>query len=115
MVDAFLAAARGGDFAGLLAVLDPDVVLRADAAAVRIGSSPVLRGAAAVAEMFSGKARAARPALIDGVVGAVWAPGDVPRVALAMTIANGKIVAIDAIAEPERLGQVGLTILETSG
>ncbi len=112
MVDAFLAAARGGDFAGLLAVLDPDVVLRADAAAVRIGSSPVLRGAA-VADMFSGKARAARPALIDGVVGAVWAPGDVPRVALAMTIANGKIIAIDAIADPERLGQIGLALLNS--
>ena len=111
VVDAFLAAARGGDFAGLLAVLDPEIVLRADAAAVRMGSSPVLRGAAAVAEMFSGNARAARPALIDGVVGAVWAPNDVPRVALAMTIANGKIIAIDALADSERLGQLDLTIL----
>lgn len=111
VVDAFLAAARGGDFAGLLAVLDPEIVLRADAAAVRMGSSPVLRGATAVAEMFSGNARAARPALIDGVVGAVWAPNDVPRVALAMTIANGKIIAIDALADSERLGQLDLTIL----
>lgn len=95
VVDAFLAAAC------------------ADAAAVRMGSSPVLRAAAAVAEMLSGKARAARPALIDGVVGAVWAPGDVPRVALAVTIANGKIIAIDAIADPERLGQIGLALLNS--
>ena len=111
VVDAFLAAARGGDFAGLLAVLDPDVVFRADAEAVRFGSPPVVRGAAAVANNFSGKARAARPALIDGAIGAVWAPGGKPRVALNMTIANGKIVAITAIADPARLGELDLAML----
>lgn len=106
VVDAFLAAARGGDFAGLLAVLDPDVVFRADAEAVRFGSAPVVRGAAAVATNFSGKARAARPALINGAIGAVWAPGGKPRVALNMTIANGKIVAITATADPDRLREL---------
>jgi RNA polymerase sigma-70 factor (ECF subfamily) len=111
VVDAFLAAARGGDFAGLLAVLDPDVVFRADPEAVRIGASPVVRGASAVATNFSGQARAARPALVNGAIGAVWAPGGKPRVVLNMTIADGKIVAIDAIAEPARLGGLELAVL----
>ncbi len=111
MVDAFLAAARGGDFAGLLAVLDPDVVFRADPEAVRIGAAPVVRGAAAVANNFSGQARAARPALVNGAVGAVWAPGGKPRVVLGMTIADGKIVAITAIADPDRLSELDLTVL----
>jgi RNA polymerase sigma-70 factor (ECF subfamily) len=112
VVDAFLAAARGGDFAGLLAVLDPDVVFRADAVAVRMGSAPLVRGAAAVAERFSGQARAARPALVDGAVGAVWAPGGTPRVVLAMTIADGRIVAIEAIADPSRMGELAPRMLE---
>jgi RNA polymerase sigma-70 factor (ECF subfamily) len=106
VVDAFLAAARGGDFAGLLTVLDPEVVFRADAVAVRMGSAPLVRGAAAVAERFSGQARAARPALVDGAVGAVWAPGGTPRVVLAMTIADGRIVAIEAIADLSRLSKL---------
>jgi RNA polymerase sigma factor (sigma-70 family) len=112
VVDAFLAAARGGDFAGLLAVLDPDVVFRADPEAVRIGASPVVRGAAAVANNFSGQARAARPALVNGAVGAVWAPGGKPRVVLGMTIADGKIVAITAIADPARLSERDLAFLD---
>ena len=111
VVEAFLAAARGGDFAGLLAVLDPDVMFRADPEAVRLGGSAIVRGARAVAQNFSGRARDARPALVDGVVGAVWAPGGMPRVALSFTIANGKIVAIDAVAEPARLGQLELVML----
>jgi RNA polymerase sigma factor (sigma-70 family) len=111
IVEAFLAAARGGDFAGLLAVLDPDVMFRADPEAVRLGGSAIVRGARAVAQNFSGQARAARPALVDGVVGAVWAPGGKPRVVLRITIATGKIVAIDAVADPARLGQLELVIL----
>src|SRR5437588_7467652 len=75
VVDAFLAASRGGDFDALLAVLDPDVVLRADRAAVHTGAKREVRGAPAVAETFSGRARGAKPALVDGAVGAVWAPG----------------------------------------
>jgi RNA polymerase sigma-70 factor (ECF subfamily) len=111
VVDAFLAAARGGDFAGLLAVLDPDVVFRADPEAMRLGGASVIRGAEAVANSFSGKARAARPALIDGAVGAVWAPGGKPRVVLDMTISDGKIVAITAIADPDRLRELDPAIL----
>src|SRR5213593_1837753 len=85
LVDAFLAASRGGDFAALLAVLDPDVVLRADPAAVRAGASSEVRGAAAVAKTFSGRARAAQPALVNGAAGAVWAPGGRPRVVFGFT------------------------------
>jgi hypothetical protein len=69
--DAFLAAARSGDFSALLAVLDPDGVLRADHAAVQMGAAPETRGAAGVAE-FSRRARGARPALLDGAAAAVW-------------------------------------------
>src|SRR2546422_4404368 len=69
IVDAFLAASRGGDFGALLALLDPDVVLRADPAAVRAGATREGRGAAAVAETLSGRARRARPAPVDGAPG----------------------------------------------
>src|SRR5436309_4057058 len=75
VVDAFLAASRGGDFDALLAVLDPDVVLRADRAAVQTGASEEVRGATAVARTFAGRARAARPALVNGVAGLVWSHG----------------------------------------
>ncbi len=112
VVDAFLAASRGGDFDALLAVLDPDVVLRADHAAVQAGASREVRGAAAVAGAFSGRARAARPALVNGAAGAVWAPGGRPRVVFAFTITRGRIVAIDLLADPERLRRLDLAVLE---
>ncbi len=111
IVDAFLAASRGGDFAALLAVLDPDVVLRADAAAVRLGAAAEVRGAAAVAETFKGRARVAQAALVNGAVGAVWAAGGRPRVVFAFTITHGKIVAIDLLADPERLGRLEVKVL----
>jgi len=111
VVSAFLAASRGGHFAALLALLDPDVVLRADGAAVRAGASREVRGAAAVAETFSGRARFAQPALVNGAVGAVWAPGGRPRVVFEFTITRGRIVEIDLVAEPERLRQLDLAIL----
>ncbi|MGH7553223.1 MAG: sigma-70 family RNA polymerase sigma factor [Longimicrobiales bacterium] len=111
VVDAFLAASRGGDFDALLAVLDPDVVLRADRAAVQAGASKEVRGAAAVAATFSGRAGAAQPALVNGAVGLVWAPGGRPRVVIVFTITRGKIVAIELVADPERLRQLDLTVL----
>jgi RNA polymerase sigma factor (sigma-70 family) len=110
VVDAFLAASRKGDFEALVALLDPEVVLRADPAAVRTGAPAEVRGAAAVAGSFSGRARTARPALVDGVAGAVWAPGGRPRVAFAFTIADGRILAIDLLAEPDRLARVTLNV-----
>ncbi len=111
VVDAFLAASRGGDFDALVAVLDPDVVLRADRAAVDAGASQEVRGAAAVAETFSGRARAAQPALVNGAVGLVWAPGGRPRVVFDFRITRGKIVEIDILADPERLRHLDLTVL----
>jgi SnoaL-like domain len=111
VVDAFLAASREGDFEALVALLHPDVVLRADQAAVREGAGSEVRGAAAVAGTFSGRAQTARPALVDGAPGAVWAPGGRPRVVFAFTIADGRIVAIDLLADPERLDGLELTVL----
>lgn len=108
VVDAFLSASRGGDFEALLALLDPDVVLRADHAAVAVGATSEVRGARAVAETFSGRARFAQPALVDGAAGAVWAPGGQPRIAFGFTIEQDKIVAIDLLANPERLRGVEL-------
>jgi ketosteroid isomerase-like protein len=112
IVDAFLAASRGGDFGALLALLDPDVVLRADAEAVRMGATQKVSGARAVAETFSGRARVARPALVDGAAGAVWASGGQPRVVFGFTISDGKIVEIKLLADPERLARLDLTILD---
>src|SRR3989440_2763489 len=111
VVDAFLAASRGGDFDALLALLDPDVVLRADETAVRAGATREVRGAPAVAGTFSGRARVAQPALVNGAAGAVWAPGGRPRVVFRFTITGGKIAAIDLVAEPERLRQLDLVVL----
>jgi RNA polymerase sigma factor (sigma-70 family) len=112
VVDAFLAASRGGDFEALMAVLDPEVVVRADRAAVLVGAAAEVRGAAAVADTFLGRARFARPALVDGAAGAVWAPGGRPRVVFDFTITDGRIVAIDLVADPERLRQLDLAVLD---
>jgi RNA polymerase sigma factor (sigma-70 family) len=112
VVGAFLKASREGDFGALLAVLDPEVVLRADRAAVRLGASGEVRGVQEVAETFSGRAQAARPALIDGAAGAVWAQGGRPRVVFGFTIAGGKIVGIDMLAEPARLRRLDVALLE---
>jgi RNA polymerase sigma-70 factor (ECF subfamily) len=109
IVSAFLAASREGKFEALLAMLDPDVVVRADAAAVQVGAAEEVRGAAAVAATFSGRARVAQPAMIDGAPGAVWAPGGKPRVAFAFTITQGRIAAIDLLADPDRLRELDLT------
>jgi RNA polymerase sigma-70 factor (ECF subfamily) len=111
VVEAFLAASRGGDFDALLALLDPDVVLRADRAAVQAGAPGEVRGAAAVAGQFAGRARFAQMALVNGAAGAVWAPGGQPRVVFGFTIAGARIAAIDLVADPEQLRQLDLTIL----
>src|SRR5688500_5790290 len=113
VVDAFLAAARGGDFDALLAVLDPDVMLRSDRAARRPGVPAEVRGAATVAQLaVRGRARAAQPALVNGAVGVVVAPRGRLLMILDFTIRDGKIVAIDAIADPERVRQLDLAVLD---
>ena len=112
VVDAFLAAARGGDMQALLAVLDPDVVVRSDAASRRPGAPAEVRGAAAVAKRAAvGGARAARPALVNGAVGVVIAPRGRLLMVLQFTIAGDRITAIDAIADRERLGSLTLATL----
>ncbi|MPZ28145.1 MAG: hypothetical protein GEV12_17475 [Micromonosporaceae bacterium] len=123
VVDAFLAASRKGDFDALLAVLDPEVVLRADQVAVEVaaanaprGAPPLssqVRGAPSVADTFLGRARSAQPALLDGLPGAVWAPGGRPHAAFSFTVVDGKIVEIEILADPERLDQLHLAILDS--
>jgi hypothetical protein len=112
IVDAFLAASRGGDFARLLALLDPGVVMRADAAGVKFGAEALVRGADAVAATFSGRAKAARLALIDGAPGVLWSAGGTPRVAFTFTIEDGRITAIDLLADPETLTTLTLQVLD---
>jgi len=113
VVEAFLAASRDGDFAALLAVLDPDVVARADGAAVLMGASAEVRGAEAVAETFKGRARAARPALVDGAPGLVWLQGGRRRVVFGITIERGRIVAIDMLADDDRLHALDPELLDS--
>jgi hypothetical protein len=112
VVDAFLAASHEGSFDALLAVLDPDVVLRADRTAVSAGGSEEVRGAPAVARQFSARAQGARPALVNGAVGVVVAPRGRLFLVLRLTIRHGKIVEIDAVANPARLRQLRLSVLD---
>ena len=114
VVDAFLAASRGGDFEALLGLLDPDVVLRADAVAVQTGATKEVRGAAAVAETFSGRAKVARTALVNGAVGAVWTQGGKPRVAFSFVIADGKVLEIHLVADPERLAELDVEVISST-
>ena len=114
VVEAFLAAAREGDFEGLLAVLDPDVVLRADRGPLAGGLTEI-RGAQAVAaqaRFYSQLGLVVQPALINGVIGAVSTREGKAFSVGAMTVRGGKIVEIDILADPERLSQLDLTILD---
>lgn len=111
VVQAFLTASRGGDFTALLALLDPDVVFRADGVAANAGAPREVRGAAAVARQFVGRARAAQPALVNGAVGVVVAPRGQLMLVLSLTITRGNIVGIDAIADPAHLSQLDLAVL----
>jgi RNA polymerase sigma-70 factor (ECF subfamily) len=112
-VGAFFAASRKGDFDALVAMLDPDVVVRPDRAALALaGSLGELRGAEAVAGNFARRgAKGARMALINGIPGAVWAPGGKPRVIFGFTFVDGKITAIDTLADPVVVGQLDVAIL----
>lgn len=116
VVEAFFKASRSGDFRALLAVLDPNVTLTPDATALRMGQrngwiTETLHGAEAVARQFDGAAEAAQLALIDGAPGAVWFGGGRPVVAFAFTIQNGKVAAIELVADADRLGQMTIEIL----
>jgi RNA polymerase sigma-70 factor (ECF subfamily) len=115
VVDAFFAASRGGDFDALVAVLHPDVVVRADGGVLRRETSGELRGAervAARAMTFASLAPYVRPALINGVAGVVVTPEGRPFSVMAFTVRGGRIVAIDALTDPERLAELDLTVLD---
>jgi hypothetical protein len=113
VVEAFLAASRGGDFSALLAVLDPNVLLRADAAAVAASLArasygapalaPQVHGQEAVAKIFRGRAQAAQLALLEGEVGLAFAPGGTPMVVFDFVIEYGRIVEISLIADPRSI------------
>jgi len=107
LVEAFLAAARQGDFDRLVAVLDPDVVLRADRTTVAMGAPAEARGAIPVAR-FCRRAHGAVPALVNGEAAVAWAPDGKVRVLFTFTTAGAKITAIDLIADPERLLELDL-------
>ena len=118
VVTAFLAASRQGDFGALLALLDPDVVMRVDAVALDMAAgrastgapalSPEVRGADAVVQVFGGRAQAARLALVDGLAGAVFAVGGRPQVVFGFTVRHGRVVGIEMLADPETLGTLEL-------
>lgn len=108
VLSAFLAASRGGDFGALLSVLDPQVVFRADAAAVRLGSLAQVRGADAVAKTFVGRATGAQPALVDDGLGLVVVVGGQLRIVLRFTIEHERVVGVEAIGDPDRLAALTL-------
>ena len=115
IVSAFIAAARSGDLDGLLAVLDPNVVLRADRGTLPSGASKVIRGSRAVAGQALNSSRATRDdvsvkgALVNGAAGVVVFAGGEPFSVMGFTVAGGKIIAIDVLADPARLRQLDLT------
>jgi len=112
VVSAFLAASRRGDFAALIALLDPDVALRTDAEGVRLGAPEEILGAHAVADVFIEYAGGVSPALVNGLAGAVWAPGGRPRVAYIFTVADGTITDVDRVANRGRLAELNVVLLD---
>jgi RNA polymerase sigma-70 factor (ECF subfamily) len=117
VVDAFFAAARGGDFEALVAVLDPDVVLRSDGGPARPFANALVRGAAEVAGRaitFSRPGATLRPVLVNGGAGVVVELRGAPFSVMAFTVVAGKVTAIDVLADPDRLRELDLSALESS-
>ncbi|WP_336211718.1 sigma-70 family RNA polymerase sigma factor [Nonomuraea sp. LPB2021202275-12-8] len=115
VVDAFFAAARRGDFDALVAALDPDVVLRSDGGTARPDAFVLVRGAADVAGralMFAPHFTVVRPALVNGAAGAVVTRDGQAVAVIGFTVSRGRIVALDAIADPERLLRLDLAVLD---
>jgi RNA polymerase sigma factor (sigma-70 family) len=120
VVDAFLQAARDGDFSALLRLLDPEVILRADDNAVAAAQAraavgapelePEIHGADAVMRVFAGRAKAARPALIDGIPGAVFAPGGRPYAVFNFVVRDGAVASIELLSDPETIAGLDLEI-----
>jgi RNA polymerase sigma factor (sigma-70 family) len=122
VAQAFMAASRDGDLEAVLAVLDPDVVLRVDPVAVKAAARneakgaprlvPEMRGAADVARVFLGSAQAARPVLVEGTPGAAWAPGGHPRAIWTFKVEQGRIVEMQVIADPEAIARLEVLLLD---
>jgi RNA polymerase sigma factor (sigma-70 family) len=122
VAEAFMAASRNGDLEAVLAVLDPDVVLRVDPVAVKAAAAneakgaprlvPELRGAAEVARVFLGSARAARPVLVDGTPGAAWAPGGRARSVWTFKVEQGRIVELQVIADPKTIARLDVLLVD---
>ena len=122
VAQAFMAASREGNLEAVLAVLDPDVVLRVDPVAVKAAAAneargaphlvSELRGAADVARVFLGSARGAQPALINGTPGATWAPGGRPRAVWTFKVAQGRIVEVQVIADPKTIARLDVLLLD---
>lgn len=122
VAEAFMAASRDGNFEAVLAVLDPEVILRVDPAAVKAAAAnaakgaprlvPEVRGAADVARVFLGSARVARPALVDGTPGAVWAPGGRPRAVWAFHVEQGRIVEVQFIVDPKTIARLEVLLVD---
>jgi RNA polymerase sigma factor (sigma-70 family) len=117
VVDAFFAAGRAGDFAALIAVLHPDVVLRADFSPGRPGRSTVIRGAPAVARkarLGTSPAAQVHRALVNGAAGAVITRRGRPALVMAFTISHDRIIEIDSIGDPERVERLAAAVLTES-
>lgn len=122
VTQAFMAASRDGDLEAVLAVLDPDVVLRVDAVAVKAAAANEAKGAprlarevlgaAAVARVFLGSAQAARPVLVGGTPGAAWAPGGRPRAVWAFKVEQGRIVEVQFIADPKAVARLEVLLVD---
>jgi RNA polymerase sigma-70 factor (ECF subfamily) len=113
IVDAFFAAARDGDFEALVAVLDPDVVLRSDGGARRARATFLVRGAAEVASramVYASMSPFVLPAIVNGSAGVVVAPRGTAFSVMAFTVRHGKVIAIDSLADPSRLGRLDLAV-----
>jgi RNA polymerase sigma-70 factor (ECF subfamily) len=116
ILDAFLAAARGGDFEGLLAVLHPDVILRADAGSGPIGPSQIVRGARSVAAQalrFADLAQFAHHVLVNGAPGLITAPNGYPVALFSATVRANLIVELDILADPDRLSRLDLAAIDS--
>ena len=122
IAQAFMAASRDGDLDAVLAVLDPDVVLRVDAVGVKAATAnaakgaprlvPELHGAADVARVFLGSAQAARPVLVDGAPGAAWAPSGRPRAVWTFKVEQGRIVEVQFIADPKTIARLEVLLVD---
>ncbi len=111
LVEAFLRAAREGDFEGLVRLLHPDVVLEPDQAALRMGSRPQTRGAQEVASALSGGARGTRLVLANGLAALAWAPGGHIRSVIEFAVVDDRITAISVTADPDRIAQLDVVAL----